>query len=1120
MPRVFAGLKGGRSADYKSQVDKIAEAWEVAGLGTDGEVPSSLFATDGKVPDSPNVSIPLALARKLGNLVKQHNLTREKPKDAASRLFAEIDGKNQEQSDMLRLIVERWMEATEWFVRKAHDSGMMDEGIEVSELRNHFTIFERALGAVVNEFFTTLKELDGLLEDTNTTQVDKVVVAIAHPARRRYFFDRLASLRRLGPLRDKGFFDKPPAPVIDDEQGTVRCPPWPESRYLARMAAHDPQTVIGIIASIPDNGNVLVYEDFVDAALSVPPQQAVWVVDRVDAWLNSTFQFQLPAKLGELVSKLADGGQAADAIKLATILLAVLPEDARKAEKQRSALGPEPQLRIDRHDYEGIVSKHVPRLTAAAPEHTLRLFCDLLANATAYSQRVEYRESTEDGSYVWCPSVEHCGPGGHRELLGILTASVRDVAAVWATADGSRVHEIIKLYNSKRWRVFERLGYHLLCCFPDCAMDLVTHRLTDLARFDVFSTRYEYERLAERCFAKLASEAQDKMLSWIDKGPDPAAFADSIEQIPGKRPTPDKLQDYADRWRRDRLAPISHALPTGWNERSAKLIEQYGEASREPFRAVSVGGWDPRRSPITAEELSSKTVEEMVACLDSRRKSDRFHGPSYDDLVDTVTKVVSDEPVRFLESWEAFKPISPRYFYALLQGLREALKKNWQDDWWTGTLAACQWATEQPGALTGEDPDREDQLEPTWTWVTRIILDLLSAGFEASDHAIPCEHREQAWGMLAPVTSHPDPSPADEAREHENSNMDYLTASLNCVRGQAMHAVVRYALWLRRQWEESDDRNELISCGFDAMPEVRDVLEHHLDPMADSSLAVRAVYGQRFPWLCLLDQRWAAERAGTIFAEEDQPDSMWEAAWSSYISYCPAYNDVFQVLRRFYATAIERLPDSKTENDHIRGPAHRLAEHLMSYYGRGVIAVDDDLIDQFFSSAPASIRGRAIEFVGRSLGREEGDVTEEVLERFRILWETRAAAACASDADQTRDPELVAFGSWFASGKFDPAWALAQLRNALMACGRSEPDREVVERLAEVASVDPSVSIECVAYLADGDTQGWAIHSWRESLRAIFGVALGSNNASIIAETRKLINRLGERGFFEFGDLL
>lgn len=169
LPRAIAGLKGGRSVDYKTWADDFAAAWEAAGLGSDGEIPSSVFATDGKVPGSPNVAIPPALARMLATFVKQHNLVREKPKEAASRLFSEIDEKNQEQSDMLRLIIDRWMQATEWFVRRVHDSGKTDEDIEVSELRTHFTTFEHALGAVVNEFFTTLKELDEVLEDANTS---------------------------------------------------------------------------------------------------------------------------------------------------------------------------------------------------------------------------------------------------------------------------------------------------------------------------------------------------------------------------------------------------------------------------------------------------------------------------------------------------------------------------------------------------------------------------------------------------------------------------------------------------------------------------------------------------------------------------------------------------------------------------------------------------------------------------------------------------------------------------------------------------------------------------------------------------------------------------------------
>ena|GEM_PF-5850566 len=78
----------------------------------------------------------------------------------------------------------------------------------------------------------------------------------------------------------------------------------------------------------------------------------------------------------------------------------------------------------------------------------------------------------------------------------------------------------------------------------------------------------------------------------------------------------------------------------------------------------------------------------------------------------------------------------------------------------------------------------------------------------------------------------------------------------------------------------------------------------------------------------------------------------------------------------------------------------------------------------------------------------------------------------------------------------------------------------LVEALAECAGHNPRLVIECVQYLIKGDVEGWAIHSWRDALRAIFGVTLGSNDVRVVSQTRSVINRLGERGFFEFGDLL
>ena len=78
-------------------------------------------------------------------------------------------------------------------------------------------------------------------------QVDQAVALLVYAEHYRYFFDRLENPEWLEPLWDKGFFKHPPQPVWDEGEGTIRFPPWPEARYLARMAKHKPELVAKII---------------------------------------------------------------------------------------------------------------------------------------------------------------------------------------------------------------------------------------------------------------------------------------------------------------------------------------------------------------------------------------------------------------------------------------------------------------------------------------------------------------------------------------------------------------------------------------------------------------------------------------------------------------------------------------------------------------------------------------------------------------------------------------------------------------------------------------------------------------------------------------------------------
>ena len=65
--------------------------------------------------------------------------------------------------------------------------------------------------------------------------------------------------------------------------------------------------------------------------------------------------------------------------------------------------------------------------------------------------------------------------------------------------------------------------------------------------------------------------------------------------------------------------------------------------------------------------------------------------------------------------------------------------------------------------------------------------------------------------------------PFSHEQRYGGSNMDPATLSINTTRGETMHAVIRYALWVRRHLEKEPDAEERLAKKFDEMPEVREV---------------------------------------------------------------------------------------------------------------------------------------------------------------------------------------------------------------------------------------------------------------------------------------------------------
>jgi hypothetical protein len=396
---------------------------------------------------------------------------------------------------------------------------------------------------------------------------------------------------------------------------------------------------------------------------------------------------------------------------------------------------------------------------------------------------------------------------------------------------------------------------------------------------------------------------------------------------------------------------------------------------------------------------------------------------------------------------------------------------------------------------------------------------LIQEALEKDDNkTIPFDGKEDIWYVLKMLTQDPDPTPEYEDR-YGGSNMDPATLSINSTRGVAFHTLIAFATWLKKHLLDQRKKSEHQLIGLDEMPEVRVMLEMHLDIEQDPSLAIRAVYGWRFGSLLYLDRNWTIDNKKKIFPQNQALELYRQAAWNAFILFNGPHVKYLDVLRDEYLFALDRL--HLLESRSLPGePAERLAEHLMFYYWRGKLALDTQLLQNFWTKAEKNLRGHAIGFIGRNLYNTSGNIPNEIINRLMALWENRVDEANKSTEVESFSEEFKSFGWWFASGAFQSDWSLDQVEGVLRLFGEVEADHLVIERLVAVVAEYPGRVVSVLGSMIEGDRKGWGIHRWRENVKKILKSALNSNDQVAREEAKGLINRLGARGLFEYRELL
>ncbi len=978
-----------------------------------------------------------------------------------------------------------------------------------------------------DSFFEKAARLDTLVERGRPLAViDEVVELIQEEAPlHEYFFGRLDRPEWLTPLKERGFFDDPPQPIF--AEGRVRFPSWPQGRYLARIAAAVPEAVLDITLSVPETSNVGVHQHLAEAALSMPPQLSAKLVPRTRRWLEMLevpSQTIIPDTLGRLLAHLTEGGQVEAALDLARELLALQAEDRTVGEFSFT----DPHPRFDVWDYQEILKENMPNLVRAGGERALSLLCDTLEDAARISRRAyDFDRSEghpyEDGFYVQRPAIEDHAQNEPHGLIDALITAVRDAAERLISEDKASVRSLVVMLERRGWQIFDRLALHLLWRFPEAAPDLVAEWLIDRRRFDDPGLRHEYALLTRKCFATLDASDKQTILGWIEDGPDLEHFRQRHKTF-GEGPlTEEEELRYADAWRRDRLTLLGDGLPWRWRRRYQGLVRRLGEAENPEFASYTSAVWVGPTSPVTSDDLRSMRVDELFGHLRSWRPSGDSMSPSYEGLGRELTVVVASDPEPYAAASLGFRGLDPTYVHAFFDGLRDATKQG-RAFAWPSVLNLSRWVLTQPRKIQSHEPEHEAHVarhdrDSEWGETRKATAYLLSEGLETTTRArLHLDLRSRIWEVLAPLTQDEEPTPEYEER-YGGSNMDPVTLSINTTRGQAMHTVVRYVIWVREE-REAVGEGQNVAAWFHEIPEAREILDHHLDPHVEPSIAVRAVYGRWFPYLVWLDKSWATHSVSRIFPAEPKNRALRAAAWGAFVTFTRPRLETFEVLRGEYRRSVEQLRSSPSGKWMSAEPDERLAEHLMVLYWWGTLGVEgrDDLLPLFFANAPNELRAHALDFVGLSLHRTGSDVPLDTLIRLRDLWDRRLNP---SDGEPLLSgKEAAAFGWWFASAKFDDAWSMEQLKAALTRTSDLDAYDLVLERLAALSDRMPADAVDCLKLLLDRDAGGWRAVTYRSTHERILRTALRSGDLSARRTAESVVNRLGAKGQWDLGMLL
>lgn len=981
---------------------------------------------------------------------------------------------------------QQWVDMYKWFCSVAHHGKEPKQ----EEFKSYLQILENIIESQIGPFYNSIGKIDRLLQKKRINSLDvrlfkSVVKKRAHY---EYFFQNLSNPAWLSILMKEGYFMSPPASEKTDEGG-IRFPLWEEAKFLIKIADQKPREVCDVILNSRPTDNPWVHEDFLEAAKKMPVDFGSKLVRKIqkEKWFNDFFISRPAEKASDLMIKLGSEGKEDEAFQLASEILEVESVDKKNIfGKKNSSKLHEAKSVIDEWKYGEILEKKLPSLTDINPLRTIQLLRGIFEKVIRFESNRKgyddgfinhYRSAIEENEHNWAKD----------KLVNLLITALRNNLEQIAKNKPEKLKDTVLAlgHDDGIYPVLLRVQMYIFRKFPKIFDEEIVKILSNKEYFYMTKLTHEYSPLLKESFPNLIDEIQNKIFEWIEEGP--------ISRNLNK--------NQLEYWQVQKLAVIEESLDSNWKKRYQALIKTHKPEPSEFGEGPITTSWVGPTSPISEQELQAKPIEEIIQYLTNWTPKKDFMAPSPDGLGRVFEIVVAKQPSEYMQQFKRLysNKIRPVYFYHLITGIKNAYNQGAKIKW-EELLEILLVLTKNFNPY--DYPKDEGFYDTNWSGVRKSITDLLEEILKKNSNELPFDYQDKVWAVIKNLSKDPDPD-LEYEKKYNTDNMDPTGLSINTVRGDTFHAIILYALWVSRHLFPDEKKRFLA-------PEVKEILETHLNPSLEPTQTIRSIYGQYFPTLYYLNKNWVNDHYRKIFYPFENKLS--QAAWNAYLGFANFWVPAANFLLPLYEESVNHLnKDEKGDKAN-----NRLAEHLMILYWRGDIKLIDNIMVNFSKNSPVSMKGHAVWFLWRSM--EEAKLQKNSIEwkRLKEYWKKRLDEI--SSDEKTED--ISYFADWLNCVPEDINELNTLIKATIPHLSRGSDVGYMIGYLKKNLSINIELVSDLLYNIVKINPEDIKYRLHDDDISQILTVSIKSDSIKARDYANKTINLFGDRGNHSFRNIL